>query len=175
MTHTVFIEKAAEAEEKRKKKEEEKRAREKAKKEAEKKRLEEEEQKKLQEQVKQERLKKEKEEREKKQKALQKAAEEKAKAAPQVNSHLMATPLDGNFILLDGNYYPIQWKTTPQAAPQVQSFAEIQKAESEEMQRLNKIRAQEIEKQKANQINNKSQVRNDLIDDLELTSLMTSK
>ena len=51
-----------------------------------------------------------------------------------------------------------QWKTTPQAAPQVQSFAEIQKAESEEMQRLNKIRAQEIEKQKANQINNKSQV-----------------
>jgi len=40
----------------------------------------------------------------------------------------------------------------------VQSFAEIQKAESEEMQRLNKIRAQEIEKQKANQINNKSQV-----------------
>merc|ERR1711990_637882 len=125
-------EKAAEAEEKRKKKEEEKRAREKAKKEAEKKRLEEEEQKKLQEQVKQERLKKEKEEREKKQKALQKAAEEKAAKAP-------------------------QWKTTPQAAPQVQSFAEIQKAESEEMQRLNKIRAQEIEKQKANQINNKSQ------------------
>ena len=40
----------------------------------------------------------------------------------------------------------------------MQSFAEIQKAESEEMQRLNKIRAQEIEKQKANQINNKSQV-----------------
>jgi len=78
-------------------------------------------------------LKKEKEEREKKQKALQKAAEEKAAKAP-------------------------QWKTTPQAAPQVQSFAEIQKAESEEMQRLNKIRAQEIEKQKANQINNKSQV-----------------
>lgn len=126
-------EKAAEAEEKRKKKEEEKRAREKAKKEAEKKRLEEEEQKKLQEQVKQERMKKEKEEREKKQKALQKAAEEKAAKAP-------------------------QWKTTPQAAPQVQSFAEIQKAESEEMQRLTKIRAQEIEKQKlANQVNNKSQ------------------
>ena len=41
----------------------------------------------------------------------------------------------------------------------MQSFAEIQKAESEEMQRLTKIRAQEIEKQKlANQVNNKSQV-----------------
>lgn len=125
-------EKVAEAEEKRKKKEEEKRAREKAKKEAEKRRLEEEEQKKLQEQVKQERLKKENEEKEKKKKALQKAAEEKAKAAP-------------------------QWKTTPQAAPQVQSLAEIQKAESEEMQRQNKIRAQEMEKQKAHQTNNKSQ------------------
>ena len=36
--------------------------------------------------------------------------------------------------------------------------ARIGSNESEEMQRLNKIRAQEIEKQKANQINNKSQV-----------------
>jgi len=129
----IRAEKAAKLEVERKKKEEEKRVLQAAKKAIEKKAREEAEQKKLQEQMKQERLKKEMEEAEKKRKKAEAEALAKAKAAP-------------------------QWKTPQQmAAAPVPSFAEIQKADQEEMKRNEKMLAKQIEAQKAAAVKTNSQ------------------